>query len=106
MVDTHKLAREMEGRGDGGNMDEGGDTPVGEPGNPVDQFLVLVDCIIARRLNLIDASQREWCREFSRSCALCGCSFAYPWKEQIIALAKRRSPFKIDDLGSWRVESL
>lgn len=64
MDDTHKLAREMEGRGDGGNMDEGGDTPVGEPGNPIDQFLVLVDCIIARRLNLIDASQREWCREF------------------------------------------
>ncbi|WP_210334872.1 hypothetical protein, partial [Mesorhizobium mediterraneum] len=64
MVDTHKLAREIEGRGDGGNMDEGGDTPVGELGKTRRSVVVLVDCIIARRLKLIDASQREWCREF------------------------------------------
>ena len=42
-------------------MDERRDAPIGEPGNSIDQLLVLIDRVFTWRLDFLDASQRERC---------------------------------------------
>ena len=105
MVDSHKLASETVDGRNGRQLNECRDAPVGEPGKPVDEFLVLVDCIVARRLNLIDASQREWGREFHGRVRRAGVHLRILGKSRSLR-SQATQPFKIDDLGSWRVESL
>ena len=70
--------RVAEPTSDGWKVNECRDAPIGEPGKPVDQFLVLGNCIVARRLDLIDARQREWCRECHGRVLCARVHFSYP----------------------------
>ena len=108
MVDTHKLASETVGRGNGWQVNECRDAPIGEPGKPVDQFLVLGDCIVTRRLISSTPLSENGAVNLTVVCFVRVFILHIPGKDGSLrsqsdaALSKSKSRI----WGSWRVESL
>lgn len=57
-VDRHHLMR-LTVHADGRQVNKGADTSPGKAGEDLDQFLVLVDAIVAGRLRGVEAGQQE-----------------------------------------------